>query len=191
MNKKNSAVIFYARLIGAFFLLAFVAYGFGSQLFASEDNPTKILGALLIVTNSLMVLSIGILLRKTLKQYNPLVANIYLFTRIFEAVALSSVIVVTFLKGNVSKDLGYIFGMLVLGIGSIPMCLTLHKRKIAPSWLALWGAIGYTIFAFGMLMELFGYEWSMYLLSPGGLWEVTFAIWLLIRGSKNVKPEIG
>ncbi|HOF00795.1 MAG TPA: DUF4386 domain-containing protein [Spirochaetota bacterium] len=191
MNKKNSAVIFYARLIGAFFLLAFVAYGFGSQLFASEDNPTKILGALLIVTNSLMVLSIGILLGKTLKQYNPLVANIYLFTRIFEAVALSSVIVVMFLKGNVSKDLGYIFGMLVLGIGSIPMCLTLYKHKIAPSWLALWGAIGYAIFAFGMLMELFGYEWSMYLLGPGGLWEVTFAIWLLIRGSKNVKPEIG
>ena len=75
--------------------------------------------------------------------------------------------------------------MLVLGIGSIPMCLTLLKHKIAPSWLAIWGAIGYAVFAFGMLMELFGYEWSMYLLGLGGLWEITFAIWLIIRGSKT------
>ena len=36
-------------------------------------------------------------------------------------------------------------------------------------------------------MELFGKAWSMYLLGPGGLWEVVFAIWLIIRGSKSVK----
>jgi hypothetical protein len=75
--------------------------------------------------------------------------------------------------------------MLVLGIGSIPMCLTLLKHKITPSWLAIWGAAGYAVFAFGFLMELFGKAWSMYLLGPGGLWEVVFAIWLIIRGSKK------
>ena len=79
------------------------------------------------------------------------------------------------------------FAMLVLGIGSIPMCLALLKHKITPSWLAIWGVIGYAVFAFGFLMELFGKEWSMYLLAPGGLWEVTFAIWLIVRGSKIVK----
>jgi hypothetical protein len=67
------------------------------------------------------------------------------------------------------------------------MCLTLYKHKISPPWLAIWGAIGYAVFAFGFLMELFGKEWSMYLLAPGGLWEVTFAIWLIVRGSKHVK----
>ncbi len=187
-NNSNSVVIFNARLIGAFFLLAFLAYGIGSQLIESIANQQNHVGALLILANSVMVLFIGIFLRKTLRQYNPLVGNIYLLTRIFEALALSSIIVTILLKGNVSDDLGYILGMLVLGVGSIPMCLTLYKHNISPPWLAIWGAIGYAVFAFGYLMELFGKEWSLYLLGPGGLWEVVFAVWLIVCGSKKVKP---
>jgi len=182
---NNSVTIFNARIIGAFFLLAFLAYGIGRQLFESTDNPEKYSGALLIVSNSVMVLFIGILLKKTLKLYNPTVGNIYLFTRIFEALALSTIL----LKGSTSDNLEYFLAMLVLGIGSIPMCLALLKHKITPSWLAIWGATGYAVFAFGFLMELFGKEWSMYFLVPGGLWEVTFAIWLIVCGSKNVKTK--
>lgn len=182
-DKSNVITIFNARIIGAFFLLAFLAYGIGSQLFESTNDSEKYLGASLIIANSVMVLFIGILLRKTLKLYNPLVGNIYLFTRVFEALALATIL----LNGTIPNNLGYILAMLVLGIGSIPMCLTLLKHKIAPTWLAIWGAIGYAVFAFGMLMELFGYEWSMYFLGLGGLWEITFAIWLIIRGSK---PQI-
>ena len=191
-NNSNSVVIFNARLIGAFFLLAFIAYGLGSQLFESTTNPEKYAGASLIIANSIMVLFIGILLRKTLIRYNYLVGDIYLLTRLFEAIALSSnIVVTTFLKVNLSDDFGYYLAMLVLGIGSIPMCLTLYKHKISPPWLAIWGAIGYAFFSFGFFMELFGKEWSMYLLAPGGLWEVTFAIWLMVRGSRNVKRKQG
>jgi hypothetical protein len=119
----------------------------GSQLFDSTNNPEKQVGALLIIANSIMVLFIGILLRKTLIRYNYLVGDIYLLTRLFEAIALSSSIVVTtFLKVNLSDDFGYYLAMLVLGIGSIPMCLTLYKHKISPPWLAIWGAIGYAVF---------------------------------------------
>jgi len=118
-----------------------------------------------------------------LKLYNLTVGNIYLFTRIFEALAL----LLIFININGANDLGYVLAMLVLGIGSIPMCLTLLKHKITPSWLAIWGVVGYALFAIGFLMELFGKEWSMYLLALGGLWEVTFGIWLIVRGSKNVK----
>lgn len=182
-DKSNAIIIFNARTIGAFFLLAFLVYGVGSQLFVSARNTEKYLGALLIIANSVMVLFIGILLRKTLILYNPTVSNIYLFTRIIEALALASVL----LNVSALNDLGYILAMLVLGIGSIPMCLTLYKHKISPSWLAIWGVVGYAVFAFGFLMELFGKEWSMYLLGLGGLWEIVFAIWLIVRGSKSVK----
>lgn len=103
-----------------------------------------------------MVLFIGILFRKTLNQYNSLVGSIYLYTRVFEALALASLVLKLFLKGIFSDDLGYFLAMLVLGLGSIPMCLTLLKHKISPPWLAIWGAVGYAIFAFGFLMELFG-----------------------------------
>ncbi|NLK56392.1 MAG: DUF4386 domain-containing protein [Bacteroidales bacterium] len=184
MKEKSSAIIiFNARTIGTFFLLAFLAYGLGRQLFESTNDPKKYLGALLIIANSVIVLFIGILLKKTLKLYNPLVGNIYLFTRIFEALVLSTI----FINETVSDDLEYVIAMLILGIGSIPMCLTLYKHKISPAWLAIWGAIGYAVFAFGFLMELFGKEWSMYLLGLGGLWEISFAFWLIVRGSKNVK----
>ena len=186
-DKSNSSGIFKARTIGAFFLLAFLAYGFGRYLFESTDNTEKYLGALLIIANSVIVLFIGILFRKTLSRYNSLVGNIYLYTRVFEALALASLVLTLFLKGNFSHDLGYFLAMLVLGLGSIPMCLTLNKHKISPSWLAIWGAVGYAIFSFGFLMELFGKEWSMYLLGLGGLWEITFAIWLIIYGGQSVK----
>lgn len=182
-DKDNTITIFNARTIGVFFILAFLAYGIGSQLFGSTNNPEKYLGALLIIANSVMVMFIGILLRKTLKLYNHLVGDVYLFTRIFEALSLSTIL----LNGIVPNDLGYFLAMLVLGIGSIPMCLTLLKHKIAPAWLAIWGVVGYAVFAFGFLMELFGKAWSMYLLGLGGLWEVVFAVWLIICGSKNVK----
>jgi hypothetical protein len=184
-DKSNSSKIFNARTIGSFFLLAFLAYGFGRHLFESTINTEKYLGALLIIANSATVLFIGILFRKTLNQYNALVGNIYLYTRVFESLALASIVLTSFLKVNISDDLGYFLGMLVLGFGSIPMCLTLHKHKIAPTWLAIWGAVGYAIFSFGFLMELLGKEWSMYLLGPGGLWEITFAIWLIIKNGKD------
>jgi len=79
-NNSNPAIISNARVIGAFFLLAFLAYGLGSQLFDSTNNPEKQVGALLIIANSIMVLFIGILLRKTLIRYNYLVGDIYLLT---------------------------------------------------------------------------------------------------------------
>jgi hypothetical protein len=134
-----------------------------------------------------MVLLIGILFRKTLLQYNSTVGNIYLFTRIFEAVVLASLVLKLFLKMNVSDDFGYYLAMLVLGIGSIPMCYTLYKHQIAPSWLAVWGIVGYAIFAFGFLMELFDKAWSMYLVVLAGLWEITFAIWLIARKTNKME----
>ena len=186
MKKNNIQIeIKNAKIIGAFFLLVFLAYGFGQYYFKSDALFIKYIGAILILLNSAMVLLIGILFRKTLLQYNATVGNVYLFTRIFEAIALSIVVLKLFCKVNISDDFGYFPAMLVLGLGSIPMCLTLYKHQISPTWLALWGVIGYTIFAFGFLMELFGKEWSMYLLIFAGLWEITFGLWLLTRKRKN------
>ena len=176
-----------AKITGAFFLLVFLAYGFGQYYFKSDVLFIKYIGVILILLNSTMVLLIGILFRKTLLQYNATVGNVYLFTSIFEAIVLAIVVLKLFFKVNISDDFGYFPAMLVLGVGvgSIPMCLTLYKHQISPTWLALWGVIGYTIFAFGFLMELFGKEWSMYLLIFAGLWEITFGLWLLIRKRKN------
>ncbi len=179
--------IYKARTIGLFFLLAFFAYGFGRSLFESESHSEKYLGALLIITNSIMVLFIGILLRRTLQQYHGWVANIYLITRVVESIALGSIVLNLIRAVHISEDYGYFLAMLVLGLGSMPMCYALYKHSISPSWLALWGILGYAIFSFGFLMEFFGRAWSMYLLIPGGLWEITFAIWLMIQSRHREK----
>ena len=34
-------------------------------------------------------------------------------------------------------------------------------------------------------MELIGKNWSMYLLGLAALWEITFAIWLIIKGANE------
>lgn len=188
-NKTVSIEIYRARTIGSFFLLAFLAYGFGRYYFESDVANTKYLGALLILLNSLMVFFIGVLFRRTLSQYNAVVGNVYLFARIFEAVALSSIVLKLFFDLNISDDIGYFLAMVTLGLGSIPMCLTLYRHHISPSWLAVWGIIGYAIFAFGFVMALLGKDWSTFLALPAGLWEITFACWLIIKGNKKIKRE--
>ena len=184
-NIETKIEIINSKIIGSFFLLAFLAYGFGRHYFENEVMQIKQIGAILIVLNSIMVLFIGILFRKTLQKYNSTVGNIYLFTRIFESLALSTLVLKLFFIINFSDDFGYFLAMVILGLGSIPMCLTLLKYKISPSWLAVWGAIGYAIFSIGFLMELFGKEWSMYLLVITALWEITFAMWLITRKTAN------
>jgi hypothetical protein len=184
--KQNSSSIKIpkARIIGSFFLLAFLLYGIGRNIFESDILAEKYTGALLIFANSIIVLLIGILLRKFLLKYNVFVGNIYLLTRIFEAIALASIILSIIPSVNISLNIGYFLAMIALGIGSIPMCFILLKHRIVPKWLAIWGITGYAIFAFGFIMELFGKEWSMYLLGLGGLWEIYFALWLIIKGGK-------
>jgi len=174
MKKINNSInIYKAKQIGLFFLLAFLAYGSGRSLFESENVTEKYIGSTLIIVNSIMVLFIGAWLRKTLRQYNELVGNIYFLIRVFEAIALASITLNIIPIINVSNDLGYHLAMIVLGLGSIPMCTLLYKHEIAPKWLTMWGIAGYAIFSFGFFMELLGKNWSMYL------------IWLIIKGGKE------
>jgi hypothetical protein len=185
-EKTNSFVgIYKANIIGLFFLLAFLLYGFGRIFFESEISFGSYFGAFLILANSILVIYIGVFLRKTLRQFSVFIGNIYLFSRVLEAIALASIILNLFAFINISQDFGYFLGMIFLGIGSIPMCYLLFKQKIVPNWMAIWGLIGYAVFTFGFLMELFGKPWSMYLLAPGGLWEIVFAFWLMLIGGKS------
>lgn len=180
-DTKATIQILHARTIGSFFLLVFLAYGFGRQFFEGETVVEKYIGCMLIITNSILVLLIGFLLRKSIRNCSELIGNIYLLTRIFEAIALASIVLNLIPTISISYQHPYFIAMLVLGLGSIPMCLTFYRHKILPTWLALWGAIGYAIFAFGFFMELVGKEWSMYFLIVAGLWEITFGLWLIIQ----------
>jgi hypothetical protein len=184
-NNKHPNQIQQSRIIGALFLLAFLLYGIGRSQFEGDQLAQKYLGASLIISNSIVVIFIGILLRRTLLNYNSMVGNSYLFSRVIEAIALMSIILNLFPENNTSINYGYFIAMIVLGLGSIPMCYILYKNKLIPNWLGKWGIIGYATFAFGFVMEFFGIEWSMYFLILGGLWELFFALWLIIKNGKT------
>lgn len=170
-----------ARRVGILFLSAFLLYGLGRNIFESELFNQKQIGAVLIILNSIAVIFIGLYLRKTIIQYNLWAGNTYLFSRVVEAIGLVSIVLNLIPSISTSMDLGYFIAMLSLGIGSIPMCYIFLKHKLIPKWLAIWGLIGYTFLAIGFLLELVGIEWSTYLLIIGGLWELIFATWLIIK----------
>ena len=70
-----------------------------------------------------------------------------------------------------------------LGIGSLFFCALLFRTGLVPRFLAAWGFIGYACFAAGNLLELVGVEGAGVVAAvPGGLFELTFAIWLIARG---------
>ena len=138
MNKSKHLIqIRQARIIGTFFLLAFLLYGIGRNQFEGEQLVQKYIGASLIVSNSIVVLLIGIFLRRTLLKYNPIVGNSYLFSRVVEAIALMSIVLNLIPEISISMDYGYFIAMIVLGLGSIPMCYTLYKNKLIPVWLGI------------------------------------------------------
>lgn len=78
--------------------------------------------------------------------------------------------------------------MAVLGVGSIFFCRALLKSALLPRFLAVWGMVGYTVFALGSVLEIAGYGVGFALSAPGGLFEVTAGVFLLIKGFRDVMP---
>ena len=70
-----------------------------------------------------------------------------------------------------------------LGIGSLFFCALLFRTGLVPRFLAALGFIGYACFAGGNLLELFGVAGAAIVGAiPGGLFELTFGVWLIVRG---------
>jgi hypothetical protein len=61
-------------------------------------------------------------------------------------------------------------------------CYLLYHSKLVPRPLSVWGFIGYIIFISGTILALFGYNVDVLLDIPGGLFEITLAIWLIVKG---------
>ncbi|MDQ7910821.1 DUF4386 domain-containing protein [Phytohabitans sp. ZYX-F-186] len=164
------------RYAGAFFLLAFVSYGIGSAL------AGQFVGTALVVLNSVMVAAIGVLVFRALGRQHPRTARIYLVARTVEAFLLTAGIVLLDAAGSGAADIAYQAAMLSLGLGSLPFCLALDRRRWLPTWLAIWGFAGYALLATGAAAELTGAPIGLVLAIPGGLFEIVFGLLLLRRG---------
>jgi Domain of unknown function (DUF4386) len=94
-----------------------------------------------------------------------------------------------------ANTMAYQIGQMSLGIGAFFLCWLLFRTRLLPRWLAGLGVIGYALHAAGAIAEIFGIPISLILLIPGGIFELTVAFWLLIKGfqpeayAKGFQPE--
>lgn len=196
------------RWIGALMLAAFGLYGSGSilveQVTSADVVTSEILasqsqlriGALLIVANSVAVIAIGALMYRMAATTSEIVRLAYLGTRLFEGVllAIGAVLVLLLIpaaeagNGDIAviltcgNTMAFQVAMFGLSVGSIPLFWSLANCRELPRWLSLWGVIGYAIFGAGAALEIYGVSAGVILSVPGGLFEVTFAIYLIWKG---------
>ena len=184
-----------ARIVGVLFLAGYLSYGVGSTIATgnvhsadrSGSTALFVTGAALMLLNSAFVIGIGVLMLPILRPHNKAIAAGYLGTRIFEgavlAIGVVSLIVLTGSPAIHVNSVCYNIAEAGLGIGSLFFCALLFRTGLVPRFLAAWGFIGYACFAGGNLLELFGVAGAALVSAiPGGLFELTFAIWLIARG---------
>lgn len=187
-----------ALFIGILFIIPFFAYSTADGFIATELNSqtpnsnSLIIGTVLVLINALCVGLIGVLTHKTLSNLNPAVTKAYRLTRLLEAlgfiVIAATVLYFTYsTQHNVNSTKNTLFwayqsAMLVLSIGSFPFFKFLLQQRFIPRYMAVWGIGGYILLAVGSLLEMAGLPISLYLSIPGGLFELVFAIRLMVKG---------
>jgi hypothetical protein len=208
----------YSRLIGALFPLGFVVYGVGNGLVTSvtggsdflstisAHQSTLVLGAFLMLLNSVVDVGKGVLFYPILENHGKRTALTYLAALIVEVVLLDVGVLCLLMilplgqqavaAGEASAGWAKTLGSLALqsntmafwvaegalGFGGIFLCWLLFRTRLVPRFLAGWGVIGYAIFLAGAIAEILGIHIGLFLLIPGGLFELALGFWLLIRG---------
>lgn len=170
------------RIVGALFLAAFVFYGVGTAL-----GPAAA-GVALILLNSIGVALIGWLMRARLAPEAPRVAEAYLHARTLEAVLLAAGVWFLLADRPEVNDLLYAAAMIALAAGSVPMLLVIARLRWIPKWFAIWGIAGYALLGGGVLLDYAVPGAGLFLLAPGGLFELAFGILLLRKGFPVTAP---
>jgi hypothetical protein len=167
------------------------------------QTTTLALGAFLMIATTAVDIGKAVLFFPVLERHGKRTAVTYLATMIFE-MALMTVGVLALLMiiplAEQAEKLGpnaaqalaslavdanetaYQIGQLSLAFGCLFLCALLFRTGLLPRWLAGWGLVGYLIHLIGAAAEIFGASISLVLLIPGGIFEVTLAIWLLTKG---------
>jgi hypothetical protein len=208
----------YSRLIGALFLAGFLFYGVGFGLVTSvvgapdflstisAHQTTLVLGAFLMLLNSVVDVGKGVLFFPILENHGKRTALAYLATMIVEVVLLAVGVLCLLMlvplahqgvdAGQASvgwaKALGsllvqsntmaYQIAEMSLGLGCVFLCSLLFRTQLIPRFLSIWGLIGYAILMAGTIAEIFGIHIGLMLSIPGGLFELALGFWLLIKG---------
>ncbi|MFW2381392.1 MAG: DUF4386 domain-containing protein [Acidimicrobiales bacterium] len=206
------------RGVGALFVLATLSSSVGfilldpvlddSDLLAgvAAEETQVMLGAFLLLVNSIAVVIIAVLLYPILKDHNAQLARLYPPSRIVESVVLVIGVVgvlslVTLSEGYVPTDpdaaafgasaesllavydWGALLGILLFfGLAGLILNAVLFQSGLIPRWLAAWGLIGAALLLVEGAFESFGTDGLEALSIPIAVQEMVFAGWLIVRG---------
>ena len=164
------------------------------------------IGALLWVIAAAGDAAHGVMMFPILKQNNERIALGYFGARIVEAavVAVSALFILLqiplgaeFLKASASETsylqslsalfaqsqaYTYQIGMVTLGMAGLTLCYGFYWEKLVPQFFIIWGFIGYACFLGGSMLEILGFNLQLLHTLPGGLWEMTIGVWLIVKG---------
>ena len=164
------------------------------------------IGALLWVIAAAGDAAHGVMMFPILKQNNERVALGYLSARLVEAavIAVSALFILLqiplgaeFLKASASETsylqslsalftqsqaYTYQIGMVTLGMAGLTLCYGFYRAKLVPHFFIIWGFIGYVSFLGGSMLEILGFNLQLLHTLPGGLWEMSIGVWLIVKG---------
>ena len=164
------------------------------------------IGALLWVLAAAGDAAHGVMMFPILKQTNERVALGYLSARLVEAavIAVSALFILLqiplgaeFLKAGASEipylqSLSVLFiqsqaytyqiGMVALGMAGLTLCYGFSRAKLVPQAFVIWGFVGYVSFLLGSMLEVLGFNLQLLHTLPGGLWEMSIGVWLIVKG---------
>jgi hypothetical protein len=197
--------MFYSRLIGALFLLGFLSF----LAKVPAHQTALVLGALLMLANTAVDIGKAVLFFPIIERWGRRTALAYLGMMVFEVAVMAVGVLALMmlvpladqagpgqLGEGVAQSLGtlavdgnemaYQISQMSLGFGALFLCYLLLRSGLIPRSLAILGLVGYATHMLGAIFELFGVHISMVLLIPGGIFEVSLAVWLLVKG---FRPE--
>ncbi len=169
------------------------------------------IGALLWVIAAAGDAAHGVMMFPILKQNNERIALGYFGARVVEAaiIAVSALFILLqipvgneFLKASASQTsylqfisalllqsqaYSYQIGMVALGMAGLTLCYGLYRAKLVPQFFVIWGFIGYVSFLGGSMLEALGFNLQLLHTLPGGLWEMSIGVWLIVKGFNSAK----
>ena len=208
-----------ARIVGVLFIIATVAYSLGVIFLdpilggsdyltkASENENKVILGAFLVLIDSVAVASIGIVIYPILKKHNETLALGYAGARIVESVLfiVNVIFILTlltlsqeFVKAGASDasyyqtlgtlllaagDWAFLLGFgLAFTLSALILNFLLYQSKLIFRWLAGWSFVGTVLIFAYYLLQFFSINPVEILFLPIAVQEMVFAVWLIIKG---------
>jgi hypothetical protein len=164
------------------------------------------IGAMLMLMPAAWDAAHGILMLPVLKQHSERLAFGYLGSRIVDSVFLAVGVLFLllqiplgreYLKAGVAdapslqalstlsiqaSQYAYQIGMMAVGLAGLMLCYGFYRAQLVPRLAAVWGLVGYALLFGGSALEVLGFNFSLILSIPGGLFELFIGVWLIVKG---------